>query len=81
VHYVPVQNDYSDVLDALIFFRGDPAGARAHDAMAQRIAEAGRAWSLSYWRKEDLTAYMFRWVAFRPNIHPPTILHHDADVD
>ncbi|KAJ7262915.1 glycosyl transferase family 90-domain-containing protein [Mycena rebaudengoi] len=60
VHYVPVQNDYSDVLDALIFFRGDPAGARAHDAMAQRIAEAGRAWSLSYWRKEDLTAYMFR---------------------
>ncbi|KAJ6629381.1 hypothetical protein B0H10DRAFT_2208785 [Mycena sp. CBHHK59/15] len=60
VHYIPVQNDYSDLLDALVFFRGDPAGVGAHDEIARRIASAGRDWSLRFWRKEDLTAYMFR---------------------
>ncbi|KAJ6555186.1 glycosyl transferase family 90-domain-containing protein [Mycena vulgaris] len=60
VHYIPVQNSYADLLDALVFFRGDPAGAGAHDEMARRIAGAGREWSRRYWRKEDLTAYMYR---------------------
>ncbi|KAJ7143768.1 glycosyl transferase family 90-domain-containing protein [Mycena epipterygia] len=60
VHYIPIQNSYVDLLDALVFFRGDPAGAGAHDDMARRIAAAGREWSRRYWRKEDLTAYMYR---------------------
>ncbi|KAJ7080641.1 glycosyl transferase family 90-domain-containing protein [Mycena belliarum] len=60
VHYVPVQNSYVDLFDALVFFRGDPAGGGAHDDMARRIAAAGREWSRRYWRKEDLTAYMYR---------------------
>ncbi|KAF8217988.1 glycosyl transferase family 90-domain-containing protein [Mycena galopus ATCC 62051] len=53
VHYIPVQNSYSDLLDALLFFR-------AHDKAAQRIAAAGREWSRRYWRQEDLVAYMYR---------------------
>ncbi|KAJ7474737.1 glycosyl transferase family 90-domain-containing protein [Mycena latifolia] len=60
VHYVPIQNSYADLLDALVFFRGDPSGANAHDDMARRIAGAGREWSRRYWRKEDLVAYMYR---------------------
>ncbi|KAG6861171.1 hypothetical protein C0995_002978 [Termitomyces sp. Mi166 len=60
VHYVPVQADLSDLADSLTFFRGDPNGDGAHDALAQKIAMAGREWSLNFWRKEDLTAYMFR---------------------
>ncbi|KAJ7474735.1 glycosyltransferase family 90 protein [Mycena latifolia] len=50
------QNSYANLLDALVFFRGDPAGAGAHDDMARRIAGAGREWSRWYWRKEDLVA-------------------------
>ena len=62
MHYVPVQNDLSDLFDSLVFFRGDPTGTNAHDDMARKIAYAGRAWSKKFWRKEDLTAYMFRSV-------------------
>ncbi|KAF7377999.1 SPX domain-containing protein [Mycena sanguinolenta] len=53
VHYVPIQNSYSDLLDALVFFR-------AHDKAAERIAAAGREWSRRFWRKEDMVAYMYR---------------------
>lgn len=60
VHYIPVQNDFSDLYDSLIFFRGDPNGDGAHDDLARKIGYAGREWSLKFWRKEDLTAYMFR---------------------
>ena len=59
-HYVPVQVDLSDLYDGLIFFRGGPSGEGAHQDLARRIAEAGRAWSKAFWRKEDMTAYMFR---------------------
>ncbi|KAJ6494076.1 glycosyl transferase family 90-domain-containing protein [Mycena vitilis] len=53
VHYIPVQNSYSDLLDALAFFR-------AHDDAGARIASRGREWSRAYWRREDLRAYMYR---------------------
>ncbi|KAJ6480242.1 glycosyl transferase family 90-domain-containing protein [Mycena sanguinolenta] len=53
VHYIPIQNTYSDLLDALLFFR-------AHDKAAERIAAAGREWSRRFWRKEDMVAYMYR---------------------
>ncbi|KAJ7840853.1 glycosyl transferase family 90-domain-containing protein, partial [Mycena olivaceomarginata] len=53
VHYVPIQNSYTDLLDALVFFR-------AHDEAGARIAAAGREWSRRYWRTDDLTAYMYR---------------------
>ncbi|TRM65688.1 glycosyltransferase family 90 protein [Schizophyllum amplum] len=50
LHYVPVQMDYSDLYDALVFFRGDEDG----------IAVQGRKWSKDYWRLEDLQAYFIR---------------------
>jgi hypothetical protein len=58
VHYVPIQNSYTDLMDALVFFR-------AHDKAAARIAAAGREWSRRYWRREDMVAYMYRCVLFR----------------
>ncbi len=60
VHYVPVQNDYSDLWDSLLWFRGGLNGEGAHDAEAKRIAYAGSKWAKTFWRKEDMTAYNFR---------------------
>ncbi|KZP13270.1 glycosyltransferase family 90 protein [Athelia psychrophila] len=60
VHYVPAQMDYADLHDALAFFRGGLNGENGHDDLAEQIAGAGRAWARAYWRREDLTAYMFR---------------------
>lgn len=60
VHYIPIQNDLSDLMDALVFFRGDPVGNGAHDEMAKKIALAGREWSKIFWRREDMVAYNFR---------------------
>ncbi|EJT98365.1 hypothetical protein DACRYDRAFT_90924 [Dacryopinax primogenitus] len=62
VHYVPLKMDFSDLYDVLTFFRGDVAkgGEGAHDHLAQKIAEAGRNWSLTMFRKEDMVAYQWR---------------------
>lgn len=81
VHYVPIQVDYSDLYDALVFFRGgfdvgeesnedSPSGRRAkaipgrdgEDELAREIASAGREWSKTFWRKEDMTAYFWRLI-------------------
>ncbi|KAG6820335.1 hypothetical protein H0H93_001995 [Arthromyces matolae] len=62
VHYVPIQADYSDIYDALVFFRGGLYGENAHEDLARSIAQEGRTWSRSFWRKEDLTAYVYRLV-------------------
>ncbi|KAJ6551291.1 glycosyl transferase family 90-domain-containing protein [Mycena capillaripes] len=60
VHYVPIQLDLSDLHDAAVFFRGDASGAGAHEDLARKIAVAGRVWSKTFWRREDLVAYFFR---------------------
>ncbi|SGZ26582.1 BQ5605_C024g09945 [Microbotryum silenes-dioicae] len=44
VHYVPIKVDYSDLYDALTFFRG----------------LQGKEWARDHWRKQDMAAYMFR---------------------
>ncbi|KAJ7267462.1 glycosyl transferase family 90-domain-containing protein [Mycena rebaudengoi] len=62
VHYVPVQLDLSDLHDALIFFRGDASGVGAHEDLARKIAVAGRNWSKSFWRREDMVAYFYRLI-------------------
>lgn len=62
VHYVPVKTDLTDLYDVMTFFRGDVSGNPGHDDMAKEIANAGKAWSKAFWRKEDMTAYMFRRV-------------------
>ncbi|KAE9390087.1 hypothetical protein BT96DRAFT_946375 [Gymnopus androsaceus JB14] len=60
VHYIPVQVDLSDLYDSLIFFRGDANGDGAHEELARQIALQGRAWSKTFWRKEDIIAYFYR---------------------
>ncbi|KAJ7238056.1 glycosyl transferase family 90-domain-containing protein [Mycena haematopus] len=60
VHYVPIQLDLSDLHDAVVFFRGDASGAGAHEDLARKIAMAGRVWSKTFWRREDMVAYFFR---------------------
>ena len=60
VHFVPYQMDLSDLYDSLTFFRGDLNGESAHEEMAAQIALAGQDWTKTFWRDEDMTAYMFR---------------------
>ncbi|KAG1814630.1 glycosyl transferase family 90-domain-containing protein, partial [Suillus subaureus] len=60
VHYIPIQIDYSDLYNALLFFRGDPSGHGAHEDLAMKIAKRAREWSLQFWRKEDMVAYLYR---------------------
>jgi len=61
LHYVPVKLDYTDIYDILAFFKGDIDGmGRDHDEMADILARAGHKWSLTFWRQEDMIAYMFR---------------------
>ncbi|KAK0449629.1 glycosyl transferase family 90-domain-containing protein [Desarmillaria tabescens] len=60
VHYVPIQVDYSDLWDALVFFHGDLKGDNDREDLARKIASAGRNWSRTFWRKEDMTAYNYR---------------------
>ncbi|KAJ7596240.1 glycosyl transferase family 90-domain-containing protein [Mycena floridula] len=64
LHYVPVQVDLSDLHDSLAFFRGDCSGDGdcAHEDLARKIAKAGREWSKTFWRREDLVAYFFRLI-------------------
>ncbi|RDB26672.1 Beta-1,2-xylosyltransferase 1 [Hypsizygus marmoreus] len=62
VHYVPIQVDYSDLYDALIFFRGGLYGEGAHEDLGRQIAIEGRTWSRTFWRKEDITAYVYRLI-------------------
>ncbi|WVF70460.1 hypothetical protein IAT40_005250 [Kwoniella sp. CBS 6097] len=54
VHYIPIKADLTDLYDVLSFFRG------GNDDLAREIAVAGKEWSQSFWRKEDMIAYQFR---------------------
>ncbi|KAG8710312.1 Glycosyltransferase Family 90 domain containing protein [Ceratobasidium sp. 423] len=60
VHYVPVKVDLTDLYDIVSFFRGDAQGRGAHDEMAGKIGLAGKVWSKTFYRKEDMVAYLFR---------------------
>ena len=41
-------------------FRGDLNGRAGEPALASDIASAGKEWSATHWRKEDMVAYVFR---------------------
>ncbi|WVQ85782.1 hypothetical protein IAT38_007949 [Cryptococcus sp. DSM 104549] len=60
VHYVPIRMDYSDLYDALAFFQGDISHTGGEPLLARTIAAEGKRWSDTHWRKEDMTAYVFR---------------------
>ena len=43
LHYIPIAVDYSDLLDVLGFFAGNPLnGDGAHDDLAEKIAIEGK---------------------------------------
>lgn len=50
-HYVPLQNNYSDLWDILSFFTARPDAAKL-------IGQQGRDFVLENWRWEDMQAYM-----------------------
>lgn len=60
VHYVPIKLDYTDLRDALGFFAGDVDGVGGRDDLAENIGMSGREWAETFYRKEDMTAYVFR---------------------
>jgi hypothetical protein len=76
VHYVPIKLDYSDLHDAFAFvsasllsirkdraddqFQGGLDGQHGEPLLAKQIASEGKEWVDTYWRKEDMTAYVFR---------------------
>lgn len=65
VHYVPIKSDLSDLYDVMLFFKGESAiGNNGHDDLAREIAMEGKTWSRTYWRREDLIAYQFRFVVW-----------------
>ncbi|KAJ9108572.1 hypothetical protein QFC19_002288 [Naganishia cerealis] len=70
VHYVPIKSDLSDLYDVMLFFKGESAiGNAGHDELAREIAMAGKQWSKTYWRREDLIAYQFRYVCWRRYVY------------
>ena len=59
--------DYTDIPSILAFFRGSPplphhrgTSDPGRDEVARRIAANGACWVKRTWRKEDLTAYVWR---------------------
>ncbi len=60
VHYVPINIDYSDLHDSLLFFRGDTYARGGEDELAEEIAEAGEEWARTSWRRVDMAAYVAR---------------------
>ncbi|GAA5838300.1 hypothetical protein JCM11251_003457 [Rhodosporidiobolus azoricus] len=86
VHYIPIKTDYSDLLPVMAFFKGSPYdGSGGHDELAEKIATAGKLWTESHWRWQDMQAYMFRllleyarimnkdWSGSNMDYVPPTI--------
>ena len=59
---MPISIDYSDLYDTFIFFRGGLSGENNHDELAKKIGYAGSSWADTFWRDEDATAYMYRYV-------------------
>lgn len=43
--YVPIKVDYSDLYDAMTFFRGGPDGKNGHDELGKKIGLAGKEWA------------------------------------
>lgn len=70
-----MKQDFSDIYDLMAFFKGDIDGdGRDHDELADVMARAGHKWSLTFWRQEDMVAYMFRCV-FRAFIASASTSH------
>ncbi|WOO78997.1 Beta-1,2-xylosyltransferase 1 [Vanrija pseudolonga] len=54
VHYIPVKADLTDLYDVMSFFHD------GHDDLAKKIASAGKQWSTTFYRRDDMISYEFR---------------------
>ncbi|KUJ12363.1 lipopolysaccharide-modifying protein [Mollisia scopiformis] len=54
VHFVPFDSSYMDIYGIMDYF------LNGHDAEAQRIAEEGRVWAESVYRRDDMMLYVWR---------------------
>ncbi|OAX31753.1 hypothetical protein K503DRAFT_750457 [Rhizopogon vinicolor AM-OR11-026] len=62
VNYVPIQNAYSDLYNALVFFRSDLAVRGACGELVAKIVREGMEWTSTFCREEDMVAHLFRCV-------------------
>lgn len=60
--YVPIKVDYTDIYDVLAFFIGTPDGQGGHDSIAEKMAEAGRGWATTYWRRVDMACVLLHFL-------------------
>jgi len=58
-HFVPMDNRFGDWFGIMEYFLGY-GNAPAHDAAAEKIAAAGKAWAERALRKEDMQVYVLR---------------------
>ncbi|KAK3376061.1 hypothetical protein B0T24DRAFT_648168 [Lasiosphaeria ovina] len=58
-HFVPMDNRFGDWYAIMEYFLGD-GELPGHDAVAQRIAAAGKEWADRVLRKEDMQIYVLR---------------------
>ncbi|GAA96470.1 hypothetical protein E5Q_03137 [Mixia osmundae IAM 14324] len=59
VHYVPVNVDYSDIYNLMVYFEGIE-GSVPHRDQARSIASEGAAFARAHWRQEDMDVWMYR---------------------
>ncbi|KAK3385213.1 glycosyltransferase family 90 protein [Podospora didyma] len=59
-HFVPMDSRFGDWFGIMEYFLGYADKKKAHDEVAQRIAEAGRDWADKVLRKEDMQVYVLR---------------------
>jgi hypothetical protein len=60
-HFVPMDNTFADIYGIMEFFIGnEKVGLAGHDAVAEKIAMEGKAWTERVLRKEDMQIYVFR---------------------
>ncbi|KAF2872781.1 hypothetical protein BDV95DRAFT_445673, partial [Massariosphaeria phaeospora] len=59
VHFVPLDNTFVDLYGVMEYFLGSAANY-AHDAQAEKIAQAGHDWAAKALRKDDMLVYVYR---------------------
>jgi hypothetical protein len=56
-----MDNTFADIYGIMEFFIGnEKVGLAGHDAVAEKIAMEGKAWTERVLRKEDMQIYVFR---------------------
>jgi hypothetical protein len=74
LHFFPLSNDFDELYALLTYLTGVPADVtvngeenlggllKAHDKVAEKIADNSRVWAKKVLRKEDIDVYMYRLI-------------------